>query len=140
MGAWSDILDASVARTDDAPHLAALRLPMLDGWERGRVWAKWPVEGEFLIPVVASVFGGYIAALADHLLALAAFTVLADEESFVTAELHVHFFRPVQEGILEIEARVVRRGKRSIYCEVTIGDSGGKLIARAGATQMVRQP
>ncbi len=119
--------------------MAALRLPMLDGWERGRVWAKWPVEGEFLIPVVASVFGGYIAALADHLLALAAFTVLADEESFVTAELHVHFFRPVQEGILEIEARVVRRGKRSMYCEVTIGDSGGKLIARAGATQMVEQ-
>ena len=139
MGVWSDILDASVERTDDAPHLTALRLPMLDGWDRGRVWARWPVERDLLTPRGASLFGGYIAALADHLLACAVFTVLADRESPATSELHVHFLRPVREGTLEIEARVVSRGRLSAYCEATIADAAGKLEARAGATQIIRE-
>lgn len=137
MGVWSERLDALVARTDDAPHLAALRLPMLDRWEQGRVWATWPVEDDFLTPQVASVFGGYIAGLADHLLACAVFTVLEEDESFATSELHVHFLRPVRDGRLAIEASVVSRGRRSAYCEVTIADAAGRLVARAGATQMI---
>ena len=138
MSAWSDILDASLAGREDSPHMAALRLPTLDGWERGRVWARWEVESDFVIPLVGTLFGGYIAALADHLLACAVFTVLEENESFSTSELHTHFFHPVQEGILQIEARVVTRGKRSAYCEARLTDSGGRLIARAGATQMIR--
>lgn len=137
MKAWSEVLDASVAREDDAPHLAALRLPMLDGWEPGRVWARWSVERDFLTPVGPSLFGGYVAALADHLLACAAFTVLADHETCATCELHVHFLRPVQGGRLDIEARVVSRSRRTAYCEATIADGNGRLMARAGATQMV---
>jgi uncharacterized protein (TIGR00369 family) len=138
MGIWSDILDASVAGSDDARHIAALRLPTLDGWEQGRAWATWPVEGDFLTPVVSALFGGYIASLADHLLACAVFTVLAEDESFATGELHVHFFRPVREGILRIEASVLTRGKHSAYCEAEITDASGRLVARAGATQMIR--
>jgi uncharacterized protein (TIGR00369 family) len=136
---WSDLLDASVAGADDARHMTALRLPTLDGWERGRAWATWPVERDFLTPAVATLFGGYIAALADHLLACAVFTVLADDESFATGELHVHFFRPVREGILRIEARVVTRGRHSAYCEAVFTDVSGRLVARAGATQMIRR-
>src|SRR5262245_2993019 len=138
MSTWSDILDASVAGREDARHIATLRLPTLEGWERGRVWARWEVEDDFLIPLAGTLFGGYIAALADHLLACAVFTVLEENESFSTAELQTHFFRPIREGVLEIEARVVTRGTRSAYCEARLTDSGGKLVARAGATQMIR--
>lgn len=112
-------------------------MPMLDGWEKGRVWARWPVEQEFLTPVGPSLFGGYVAALADHLLACAAFTVLSDQEACVTCELHVHFLRPVRGGSLDIEARVVSRSRQIAYCEATIADGAGRLMARAGATQMV---
>ena len=138
MSTWSDILDASVAGREDARHMAVLRLPTLDGWERGRVWARWRVEDDFVIPLVGTLFGGYIAALADHLLACAVFTVLGENESFSTVELQTHFFHPVREGVLEIEARVVTRGKRSAYCDARFADLEGKLIARAGATQMIR--
>ncbi len=138
MGAWADILEALVAHRDDAPHLAALRLPMLAGWEAGRVWTTWPVERDFLTPAVGSLFGGYVAALADHLLACAVFTVLEDDETFATSEVHVHFLRSVQDGALEIEARVVARSRRSAYCEVTMVDLAGRLVARAGATQVIR--
>lgn len=138
MNRWSEILDASVAGRDDARHLEVLRLPTLEGWEPGRVWAKCRVESDLLTPVVESLFGGYIAALADHVLACAVFTVLKDDEAFATSELHVHFFRPAREGVLEIEARVVTRGRRSAYCDSTIVDDEGRLIARAGATQWIR--
>ncbi len=138
MGTWSDILERSAAGSDDAPHLAALRLPMIDRWERGQVWATWPVEQEFMTRAVGSLFGGYVAALADHLLGLAVFTVLDDDESFATSEIHVHFLRPIREGTLAIQARVVSRSKRSAYCEVSILDSDGRLVARAGGTQMIR--
>ena len=138
MGIWSEILERSVAGTDDAPHLAALRLPRIDQWERGQVWATWPVEREFLTPAVGSLFGGYVAALADHLLAFAVFTVLDDDESFATSEIHVHFLRAVREGTLELQARVVSRSKRSAYCELSIFDSDGQLVARASGTQVIR--
>jgi uncharacterized protein (TIGR00369 family) len=140
VGTWSDLLEALVAHRDDALHLAALRLPMLDGWEDGRVWATWPVERDFLTPAVGSLFGGYVAALADHLLACAAFTVLEDDETFTTSEMHVHFLRSVRDGVLEIEATVVSRSRLSAYCEVTMVDLAGKLVARAGATQVIRPP
>lgn len=140
MGIWYDILERSAAGSDDAPHVAALRLPTIDRWERGQVWATWPVERDFLTPAVGSLFGGYVAALADHLLALAVFTVLDDDESFSTSEIHVHFLRPVREGTLEIQARVVSRSKRSAYCEVSMLDSDGRLVARAGGTQVIRAP
>lgn len=139
MGTWSGILEALAAHRDDAPHLAALRLPMLDGWEAGRVWTTWPVERDFLTPVVGSLFGGYLAALADHLLACAVFTVLGDDETFTTSEVHVHFLRSVRDGALKIEARVVARSRRSAYCEVAMVDLAGSLVARAGATQVIRR-
>ena len=138
MGTWSDILDASVAGTEDAPFVAALRLPTLDGWERGRVWTSWPVEREFLTPAVACLFGGYIAGLADHLLGLAVFTVLRDDEAFATTDLQVHFLRPVRDGVLGIVATVISRGRSSAYCEVSITDANGVLVARAAATQSIR--
>lgn len=136
MDTWSSILDASVAGRDDAKHLEALRLPTLDGWEPGRVWATTTIAPDLLTPVVGSLFGGHIAALADHLLANAVFTVLEDSEAFATAELQVHFFRPVRDGPLQIEARVVTRGRRSAYCEASF-HAGGRLVARAGATQSI---
>lgn len=138
MVAWRDLLEGLVAGVDDAPHLRALRLPMLDGWESGRAWTTWEVESDFLTPAAGSLFGGYIAALADQLLACATFTVLADAESFATSEVHVHFLRPVMAGTVEIEGRVVSRTRRLVYCEVTLTDSDGEILARGGATQIVR--
>lgn len=137
MNRWASILDASVAGRDEARHLRILRLPTLDGWEPGRVWATCRVDPELRTPVVEALFGGYIAAVADHILANAVFTVLEEGESFATAELHVHFLRPAREGELAVEGRVVVRGRRSAYCEATLRGDRGRLVARAGATQSI---
>jgi acyl-coenzyme A thioesterase PaaI-like protein len=69
MKPWSRILDDSVAGCDEARHLHALRLPMLAGWAPGRVWARWPVATDLLTPIGEALFGGYVAALTDHMMA-----------------------------------------------------------------------
>ena len=137
MGIWSDILDADVEADDALPtHVEALRFPKLLGWEPGRVWTHWPVDADFLTPM-GTLFGGYLSALADHTMALAVFTVLEDNEAISTTDLHTNFLRPVREGVISIEARVVSRGRRTAYCEALFSDASGELLARAGATQMI---
>jgi len=137
MGKWSQILDAEIAGVDPPPrHIRELRFPKLDGWERGRVWGRWSVEASFVTPM-GTLFGGYIAALADHLMASALFTVLEDDEALSTTDLHTNFLRTVRGGVLDVEATVVHRGRRTAYCEARFSDPSGRLVARAGATQMI---
>lgn len=107
MGKWSRTLDAEMAGIDPPPpHIRELRFPKLGGWERGRVWGSWPVEASLVTPM-GTLFGGYLAALADHLMASALFTVLEDHEALSTTDLHT---------------------------------TSGRLIARAGATQLILTP
>ncbi len=137
MGIWSDILDADVAAKDAPPtHIDALRFPELAGWEPGRVWATWPVEADFITPM-GTLFGGYLAALADHTMASALFTVLEDNEVLSTTDLQMNFLRPARDGVISIEAKVVSRGRRTAYCEALFSDSSGELLVRAGATQVI---
>jgi len=137
MGKWTDILDAEIAAGGTLPsHIVALRFPRLDGWEPGRVWASWPVEADYLTPM-GTLFGGYLAALADHAMASALLTLLDDNEILLTTDLQTNFFRPVRDGVLALEASVVSRSRRAAYCETHFKDSSDQLVARAGATQQI---
>jgi len=139
MGKWSNILDGDVAAsTSPASHVAALRFPKLEGWAPGRVWATWPVEDDFVTPV-GPLFGGYLAALADHLMANALFTVLEDHEVFSTTDLHTSFLRAVRGGVVRVEATVVSRGRRTAFCDAEFRNGAGELVARASATQAISE-
>jgi len=83
------------------------------------------------------VFGGYLAAVADNVMALLMFTVLLDDENFTTSNLDLRFIRPVTPGPVEVEATIVNRGKRLAHCELTIKRADGKLAAMADATQVI---
>jgi uncharacterized protein (TIGR00369 family) len=135
---WSAILDAEVAAGEPpARHLEALRIPKLEGWESGRVWMTWTVDADLTTPM-GPVFGGYLAALADHVMACALFTVLEDHETFSTSDLHANFLHPVRSGCVEIEALVINRSERAAACETRFSDTSGRLLVRAVATQAIR--
>ena len=134
---WHARLDHIVARTAPRPpHAEILRLPGIDGWEPGRVWCAWAVDPDFIQPQGA-IFGGYISAIADEVLGMATMTVLPDGEGFATADIRTNFFRPIREGIVDIEATVVHKGRTNIFVEATFTDAAGKLCAKATATQSV---
>lgn len=132
------LLDQIIAGTAERPpHVRALRLPNISGWEPGRVWAEWRVDPQ-MFHRGGAVFGGYLAALADSVLALAMFTVLSDEERFSTADLRILFFRPVTGGTLRYEASVLHRGKRVAHVEALFRDDAGRIVCKATATQIIR--
>ena len=79
------------------------------------------------------VHGGAIATLADEALASVAFTVAEEGETTVTADLKVDFFRPATPGRLLARATVRHRTRRLAFCEATVEQDDGKIVAEARA-------
>jgi len=51
-------------------------------------------------------------------------------------QLKINFFRPVRQGRLTAEARVVRAGGTLGYVECDVTDQTGRLVAKAASTCM----
>jgi uncharacterized protein (TIGR00369 family) len=79
------------------------------------------------------VHGGAIATLADEALASVAFTAAEEGETTVTADLKVDFLRPAVPGRLLARATVRHRTRRLAFCEATVEQDGGKIVAEARA-------
>ena len=73
------------------------------------------------------------ARLADEALASVAFTVAEEGETTVTADLKVDFLRPAMPGRLVARATVRHRTRRLAFCEATVEQAGGKIVAEARA-------
>lgn len=80
------------------------------------------------------VHGGAIAALADAAMGIAFGRTLLDKEDFSTIEMKVNFLRPVKEGLITAEAKVLERGLRIGFVECTIKNAKGKRVATATCT------
>lgn len=79
------------------------------------------------------VHGGAIATLADEALASVAFTAAEEGETTVTADLKVDFLRPAVPGRLIARATVRHRTRRLAFCEATVEQDGGQIVAEARA-------
>ncbi|MDE3189266.1 MAG: PaaI family thioesterase [Acidobacteriota bacterium] len=84
------------------------------------------------------VHGGMVTTLLDTAMGGACWSVLAHEESFLTADLHVEFVRSARPGLLRAEGRVVQRNRRIAFCAADLYDREGALLASARCTQIIR--
>lgn len=80
------------------------------------------------------VHGGLVSALADAAMGIAFGRTLLDSEDFSTIEMKVSFIRPVRDGLLTAEAKVIQRGLRIGFVECEIIDRRGKLVATGSST------
>ena len=86
--------------------------------------------------------GGVIATLIDSgiahaLLMTDRFQELRDESgALVSVDLRVKFLRPVSEGTIECDARVVRLGRTILHAEAVVTDGHGREVARGDATYL----
>lgn len=78
--------------------------------------------------------GGAIASLIDTATAFAVATTFEKGDSAATVDLTVHFLRPVTEGSVRCEAKVLRAGKRLLTVSAEVFNDKEKLIATALAT------
>jgi uncharacterized protein (TIGR00369 family) len=79
------------------------------------------------------VHGGAIATLADEALASVAFTLADEGETTTTADLKVDYYRPCKPGRLLARATVRHRSRRFAFCEASVEQDDGKVVAEARA-------
>ena len=118
------------------PIVETLRLGLLDDWGEGWVRKRWAPTAE-LATADGSLFGGYLAALADQVLTFAAMTVTPDDRLFRTTNLQLNFLRVGRNHPLSIEARVVAATKQMITARAEFRREDGELIAEATAQQLL---
>ncbi len=106
----------------------------------GRTILEWDAGEEYSFPAQSGsiVHGGLITTLLDTAMGGACWSVLADAETFLTADLHVEFLRSARPGTLRAEGRVVHRTKRIVFCAAEVHDGDGNHLASGRCTQVLR--
>jgi uncharacterized protein (TIGR00369 family) len=95
----------------------------------GTLSASYEASADFRNPV-GSVQGGMLSAMLDDLTASLVDATLSQGQAVATLSLNVSFLRPGQVGILQGEARLLRRGRDVCHVLGTLLQ-GGKEIATA---------
>jgi uncharacterized protein (TIGR00369 family) len=117
------------------PPIGKLLGFVLKSVEPGHAVFAMEVDERYYNPM-GTLHGGIFCDLADAAMGYAYASTLGEGETFTTVELKINFFRPVREGKLTAEARIVRAGSTLGYVECDVKDANGKLAARAASTCM----
>jgi uncharacterized protein (TIGR00369 family) len=118
------------------PIVETLRLGMIEDWGEGWVRKRWTPAPE-LVTADGSLFGGYLAALADQVLAFAAMSVAPEDMAFRTINLQMNFVLVGRAAPLQIEGRVVAQTRQLITVRAELRREDGELIAEANAQQLL---
>jgi uncharacterized protein (TIGR00369 family) len=80
------------------------------------------------------VHGGAIASLIDTAMAFAIITLLGPREKVTTVDLTISYLRPLTEGRITANAKVVRAGRRLFVVSTDVFAPDGKLASTALST------
>ena len=122
-------------KADPPPIMKTLGMNVVQFGE-GKAVITMHVDERFHNPM-GTLHGGIMTDLADASMGIALMSALGDEESFTTLELKMNFLRPVFEGELTAEAKVLHRGRTVALVESILKNKEGKEVARGSATQLV---
>jgi len=130
---WEDV-------PTDVPHVWRTLGYRRTHAEHGRTVLEWDAPADYAFPAESGhiVHGGLVATLLDTAMGGACWTVLSEDETFLTADLHVDFLRATRPGPLRADGRVVHRTKRVVFCEAELYDTDGTHLASARCTQVLR--
>ena len=130
---WEDV-------APDVPHVwrtLGYRRPVA---EPGHVVVEWDATADYAFPADSGhiVHGGLVATILDTAMGGACWSLLADDESFLTADLRVEFMRSARPGTLRCNGKVVQRNRRVAFCSAELHDAEGTLLASSRCTQIIR--
>ncbi|WP_221794297.1 PaaI family thioesterase [Oceanobacter mangrovi] len=81
--------------------------------------------------------GGSLSMLLDMGLAFSALTMVAEGQSISTINLQLQFLRPAFCGRLIVRAKVKKPGRKVMFCEASLEDAEGKVLATAESPLLV---
>ena len=83
--------------------------------------------------------GGVLPAIADGAMGNALRTLNGASAQVLTAEVQLHYLRPVRGGAVLAEGRVVQSGRRLSFAEVAMRDeASGRLVARGSGVFVIQ--
>lgn len=86
--------------------------------------------------VIQVVHGGVLTSLAELAASVALVTSIGENEAITFIAQTTNYERPVREGIVRAEARVVRKGSRISLVEVVLTGPDEREVARASLTAL----
>lgn len=107
----------------------------LDSIEHGRARLSLEVRQQHL-QLAGIMHGGAIATLIDTAVAFAIVGASKPGSRFTTIEMKVNYLRPIREGRVVADAKLIRDGRRIIVSDCDVYDCEGKLSAKALLTYM----
>ena len=89
--------------------------------------------------LISTIHGGWAAAVLDTALALACLSQLSADHGFTTLDIRVNYLRPITAGTGEVvsEGTVINAGKRVAYCEASLVDAAGKMLAHGTGSCLI---
>jgi uncharacterized protein (TIGR00369 family) len=119
----------TAARTDVRPEHLFAQLHLRDVVVEGTDLAMEMPTAPHLTNARGGLQGGLIATLIDVVAGRAALAGLPSLQSVATTDLTVHYLAPVVEGPARAQAKVLRRGRRSVVLSVEVYDAGTETLA-----------
>ena len=121
-----------------SPYYQAMGTSLVE-LEEGRALLRTVIQASHM-NADGIVHGGVLPALADGAMGNALRTLNGDAAQVLTAEMHLHYLRPVAGGSLLAEGRVVKSGRRLSFAEVDIRDEAtGDTIARGSGVFIIEK-
>ena len=126
-------------RGGDGPNLWRTLGFRRTDWEPGGSTVEWEATPEygFVTPAGPVIQGGLVTAILDSAMGGACWTVLNNDEVFLTADLRVEFFRPTRPGPVRAVGKVVRRASKVVFCSAELFDTDDTTLAASRCTQVV---
>lgn len=107
-------------------------LDLRKGWAKIRL----PIS-EQLTNGIGVAHGGAIFSPADSAVGMALVGMLEKDETLSTLEMKINYVKPISNGDIIAEARIVHRGTMTAVGDVEVRDEKGHLIAKAMATYAI---
>ena len=134
---------ADIARWDEfrrsGPHIWHTLGYRRTELKPGGTTVEWDAVVDYCFPSASGpiVQGGMVTALLDAAMGGACWTVLDNDQAFLTADLRVEFLRSCRPGTLRAVGEVVRRTRRVVFCSAELHDADDLVLAAARCTQVV---
>ena len=103
----------------------------------GRSALQWDAQEAYGFPTSSGqlIHGGMVTTILDSAMGAACWSVLADDEVFLTADLRVEFYRSARPGLLTARGTVIKRTYRLAFCAAELFDAEERLLASSRCTQ-----
>ena len=117
------------------PFWSLLGMELVDikkGWAKIRLpFAKKLTNG------IGVAHGGAIFSPADSAVGMALIGLTDRDENISTLEMKINYFKPIAEGEIIAEAKIVHKGTMTAIGDVEVRDGNGNLIAKGLTTYAI---